>query len=198
MHKCVYVLINPNTNNIEAAVARALAPFDEAMQVRPYKLYLTHAVVTEMATRYGLKRDELKSLVPKVHDWVGGLGGIDDIGLFSTRTDNPHGEWDWYEIGGRWDGYLKGRRSSPTESESGTIESNSVPVSSLLSSRKLSSRLPAAIVTPTAQWVEKESFITTSYGWFTAERTKREWLFAVRRILAAFPQHLVVCVDVHF
>ncbi len=198
MHSCVYVLIGPDTNNIEAAVVRALAPFDEALQVRPYTLHINRSATEQMAKHYGLKADDLKSLVSKVPEWVGGVGGIDNFGLFTTRTDNPHGEWDWYEIGGRWNGYLKGRVPRSSDTESGAIENNSALVSSLLRNQKLPSRLPAAIVTPTGQWVEKDSFITTSYGWFVAERTKREWLLAVGRILAAFPQHIVVCVDVHF
>lgn len=191
MHSCVYVLIDPNTNNIEAAVARALAPFDESLQLRPYKLHLNRSATEQMAKHYGLKANDLKSLVPKVSEWVGGVGGIDNFGLFSTRTDNPHAKWDWFEIGGRWNGYLKGRVPRSSDTESAVIENNSAPVSSLLRNQKLASRLPAAIVTPTGQWVEKDSFLTTSYGWFVAERTRREWLLAVRRILAASPQHVV-------
>lgn len=197
MHSCVYVLIGPDTNNIEAAVARALAPFDEALPVRPYKLHFNRSASEQMAKHYGLKAGDLKSLVPKVPEWVGGVGGIDTIGLFTTKTDNPHGEWDWYEIGGRWNGYLKGRAPPSAATVAEIIENNSVTVSSLRRNQKLPSRLPAAIVTPTGQWVEKDSFVTTSYEWFVAERTKREWLQSVRRILDAFPQHIVVCVDVH-
>jgi hypothetical protein len=198
MHSCVYVLIGPDTKNIEAAVARALAPFDEALPIRPYKLHINRSAAEQMAKHYGLKADDLKSLVPKVRDWVGGSGGIDAIGLFTTRSDNPFGKWDWYEIGGRWDGYLTGKTPPRDADESGPIEDNSMQAATLFKNRKLPARLPAAVVTPTGEWVEEESFVTRYYGWFVVQRTKRDWLSVVRRILAAFPTHTVVCVDVHY
>ena len=198
MHQCVYVLIDPNTNNIERAVVRALAPFDENLSVPPYKVYLSHAATVEMASCHRLDPNDLPALAPLIEDWIGGEGGIDDTGLFSKRTTNPHGEWDWYEIGGRWDGYLHGRTAAPSDEVPGTAENNSVLAASLLKNRELASRLPAAILTPTGQWIEKSPFITTMSGWFIAEHTKAEWLAFTRRILTAFPKHIVVCVDVHF
>ena len=166
MHSCVYVLIDPNTNNIERSVERALAPFDENLRVPPYKVHISHEAKIEMATCYRLNPDDLPSLAPKIAEWIGGEGGIDDIGLFSKRTDNPDGAWDWYEIGGRWDGYVNGRTAAPSDEVPGTVENNSVLAASLLKNRRLSSRLPAVIVTPTGQWIEKAPYITTSSGWF--------------------------------
>lgn len=189
MHTCVYVIIHTDTQNIPASVARALAPFNEALPVRPYKVHLNHSTVEVMAKHYGLKVADQQALVAKIPEWIGGVGGIDHIGLFAEKTDNPRGKWDWYEIGGRWAGRISDRR---------VPWRNVLPTQKLLRHRRLPSLLPAAVVTPTGEWVEKDTFATTSFGWFVAERTRRDWLSIVRGILAAFPQHLVVCVDVHF
>lgn len=197
MHSCVYVLINGKKQNTESLVNQALAPFDEELAVPPYKEHLSRSGIRLMAEHYKISETDLKQLASKMQDWMGRPGGIDELGLFAVSTCNPHGKWDWYEIGGRWDGYLTGRTPPPTESASRLIDANSTRASTLLKDPKLSSRLPAAVVTPTGEWIEKDAFITTSSGWFIAERTKRDWMLALRRIVAAFPTHTVVCVDVH-
>jgi hypothetical protein len=188
MHSCVYVFIGQKTNSIPRSVAEALAPFNEALQVRPYKVHLNHSIVQMMAKHYGLKISDQQALIDKIPEWVGGTGGVDHIGLFAEKRDNPRGKWDWYEIGGRWMGYVAGRDRTACDV---------LPARKLLQDKKLSSRLPAALVTPTGEWVEKDTFTTTPFGWFVAERTDRDWLLTVQRILTAFPDHLVVCVDVH-
>lgn len=47
---------------------------------------------------------DLAQLVPHLPDWCGATGGVDATGLYVVTTSNPAGHWDWYEIGGRWDG----------------------------------------------------------------------------------------------
>lgn len=47
-----------------------------------------------------------------VQDWNGGIW--DDGGNLYFLT-NPDAQWDWYEVGGRWDGLLQLKESSHTE-----------------------------------------------------------------------------------
>ena len=107
MHYCVFVLI-PKDADIDIEVAKALAPFDDDLKVDPYKVYLDPQEITRMARHYGTKRTRLKVLAAHMEDWRSGPGGIDDRGLFAISTFNPNAKWDWYEIGGRWDGHLPG------------------------------------------------------------------------------------------
>lgn len=185
MHTCVYVIIGSHINNIPAAVAKALAPFNDALQVPPYKIRLNASAIQLMAEHYGIKASNHRALAEKIPEWIGGTGGVDQHGLFAAKTDNPSGKWDGYEIGGRWTDLLGGRSRDVAS------------VKSLLRDRRLSSRLPAAIVTPTGEWVEKDRVIVRSFGWFVASTSASDWRIHVRRILSSFPSHLVVCVDVH-
>ncbi len=118
-----------------------------------------------------------------MEDWRSGVGGVDDRGLFAISTFNPNAKWDWYEIGGRWDGHLPG---------------NVLSAAALLNRSDLKSLLPAALVTPDGSWHQRETFV--SEGWMHGrfERTSdRDWLTEVREALGSHPEHRVVCVDVH-
>ena len=199
MHSCIYVIIGPNTNtdtdtnDIESAVAKALAPFDEALTVAPYKVHLSSSGIRAMAEHYKVPETNLKQLAGKMQDWMRCRGGIDELGLFASLTSNPDGKWDWYEIGGRWDGLITGRKRPNSD----VLRNNSIRASTLLRARDFSARIPFSIVTPTGEWVERSTFETTSTGWYTRETPTDVWTAHVRRILAAFPMFRVVCVDTH-
>ena len=193
MHTCMYVLIDGKTHNIESLVGQALAPFDEELQVSPYKLYFSEHGVRAMAENYKLPETDLQALARKTHDWMRCEGGVDDLGLFAIQTSNPHGKWDWFEIGGRWNGLITGRK----EPDNKEIRNNFILASKLLASPDFAERLPFGIVTPTGEWVERSTFVTTYTGWYTRETATDAWCTHVRRILEAFPTHRVVGVDVH-
>ena len=147
-----------------------------------------------MAEHYKIPATDLQKLAEKMPDWRGVPGGVDELGLFAISTSNPDGKWDWYEIGGRWDGFIKGRKRPSTD----TIRNNIIRASTLLKSQNFAKRIPAGIVTPTGQWVERTLLITTSSGWYLRETPEDVWCNQVRRILKAFPTHRVVGVDIHF
>lgn len=193
MHSCVYVFIGPNTNDIETAVAKALAPFDEALTIPPYKIHLSSSGIRAMAEHYKLPETDLKQLAEKMQEWMGCPGGVDEFGLFAIQTSNPLGKWDWYEIGGRWDGLITGRKQ-PT---SDVLRNNCIRASTLLTARDFAKRIPFAVLTPTGEWVERSTFVTTFTGWYTRETPADDWSAHVRRILEAFPAFRVVCVDTH-
>ena len=182
MHYCVFVLI-PQDGDIDLKVATALAPFDDDLPAPPYKHHLHPSEIQAMARHYKLKKNDWKKLATQMEDWRGGLGGIDERGLFFVSTMNPQAHWDWYEIGGRWDGHIPG---------------NVLSVPALLKRRDLKSLLPAALVTPGGSWHQRETFVTDSWlhGRFES-KSERDWLIEVRETLGSYPEHRVVCVDVH-
>jgi len=90
---------------IEAEVARLLAPFDEKLDVTPYKKYEKPA---RMAEYYQMDPSDWEGLAKRMKDWTGCEGGVDGEGLFYWSTYNPESKWDWYRIGGRWDGVIRG------------------------------------------------------------------------------------------
>ncbi len=193
MHSCIYVLIDGDEQVAESLVANALDPFNEAHDVPPYKDHLSRSCTRYMAEHFKVPDTELQALAGKMPEWRGVPGGVDELGLFAICTSNPDGKWDWYEIGGRWDGFITGRK----QPNSDLIQNNSIVASTLLKARDFAKRLPAGIVTPTGEWIERTSLVTTSNGWYLREIPKRVWCNRVRRILAAFPRYRVVCVDAH-
>lgn len=193
MHSCIYVLINGEQDYIESSVDAALEPFDEALEVPPYKDRLSHSSIRFMAEQYKIAATDLHALAGKMSDWRGVPGGVDELGLFAICTSNPDGKWDWYEIGGRWNGFIKGKKRPNKD----LIRNNCIVASTLLKSPDFCKRLPAAIVTPSGEWVAHTSVITTSSGWYVRETPEKVWCNRVRSILEAFPRHRVVCVDAH-
>lgn len=196
MHSCVYVLIGPDTD-IEMLVAQAIGPFSEQRTVPPYKLHLPSSGARAIAQHYGLPETDLQAVAAQLPDWMGYAGGVDELGVFALVDRNPDAKWDWYEIGGRWNGYITGHRRRRERSATGLARHNCIAAAELLAAPDFADRLPHALVTPTGDWVERSTFVATSSGWYWREESDEAWRQRVRRILAAFPDHRVVAVDAH-
>ena len=183
MHFCTYVIID-SKGDIETQVALALTPFDDDLEVEYYKTYLEEAEIERMAGCYGISAKDLPSLAEKMVDWRGSDGGHDEIGLFAWRSDNPEGHWDWYEIGGRWNGRFKGR--------------NVIRAKTLFAMLDLKEFLPHCIIGPDGGWYEVESIIPAGFCNFgTVRKSDGQWLVELKQILASCPRSRVVCVDIH-
>lgn len=193
MHSCIYVLIDGKTHNIESLVDQALAPFNEELKVSPYKQHFSRAGVRMMAEHYKIPETDLHQLASKMQDWARCPGGVDQAGLFAIWTCNPDGKWDWYEIGGRWDGLITGRKRPSSD----VLRNNSILASRLLAARDFPKRIPCGVVTPTGDWVERSTVVSTFSGWYLRETASDVWCQRVRRILEVFPTNRVVCIDAH-
>jgi len=90
-----------------------LAPFDENLEVEPYKVYYDEESIAHMVSHYNeregynLDKNDLQALVPLMKEWGGyDKAAVDNDGLHYWSTYNPDSKWDWYQIGGRWRGQL--------------------------------------------------------------------------------------------
>jgi hypothetical protein len=182
MHFCVYVFV-PSDGDIEDLVDRALAPYSEDLEVPPYKVHLDAGEIEAMAKHYGVKPGETSTLVKHMNEWRGCHGGIDGLGLFALARWNPDGKWDWYEIGGRWRGRLRG---------------NVVRAATLLANPKLKELLPFGMLTPDGLWHERETLVGQGWMKWQLQRTSpSRWLQFVCKALKSNPDCRVVCVDIH-
>ena len=94
-------------------------------------------------------------------------------------TYNPKSQWDWYQVGGRWDGAIKG---------------NSKPVKALLAGKDRGF-IPFAIVTPDGEWHEKGEM-----GWWglvSNEKNSSKWDKEAIAILGKNKTCVAVGVDCH-
>ena len=108
---------------------------------------------------------------------------MDEKGLFAVHTYNPNGKWDWYEIGGRWDGFLRG---------------NAMIARTLRRQPNLKKLLPHDFVTPDGEWHEEETWHPAGYlGGTFSHKSQSIWLKEFTLALANWPHDRVVCVDRH-
>jgi hypothetical protein len=186
MHYCVFVIIGSNTN-IETRVAEALDPFAEDLRVAPYRIHFSHDDVVRMASHYQLSPSNLHLLAEKIEDWTGRTGGVDRDGLYRLCDFNPDGRWDWYEIGGRWDGHIPYSRQ------------NTARAATLAQAAYLEKCLPYFVLTPNGEWIEHERyyFADDPRNPCCEQISEDDWLALVRDTLKRWPDHYVVCVDIH-
>lgn len=94
-------------------------------------------------------------------------------------TYNPKSKWHWYEIGGRWDGWVTDKPGD-----------NVVEVQQFLDS----GLIPFAILTPDGEWHEEGEM-----GWFgISTNNKENWDDIARSIFEKYKDgHLAVIVDCH-
>jgi hypothetical protein len=99
-------------------VEKVLAPFDEELEVEPYKEYIEkpndewerHLKLLE---EHPEDRDEHDSdIVSFLSSWYESPVTMEDspdgTKLYSyLSTSNPNSKWDWWVIGGRWSGFFK-------------------------------------------------------------------------------------------
>jgi len=117
----------------------------------------------------------------------------------SRSTYNPKSKWDWWRVGGRWDGLLVGevRRSDNGFNfgeEHTQLRHNSRVVASLPTPLP-EDLVPFAIVTPDGAWHDRGRM-----GWWgmVSDATDRDqWGAQVREQLAAHPTALAVVLDCH-
>lgn len=97
---------------IETYLDKMLAPFNENLEVEPYIAYTKDKLV-EMYKEYkdSMKKrgnDDIISFEEYSEDYAG--YGLDEEGNALSRY-NPDSKWDWYVIGGRWDGLIETKNS---------------------------------------------------------------------------------------
>lgn len=111
---------------------------------------------------------------------------------------NPDSKWDWYRVGGRFDGLMT---NNPQESEGGfnfaskheTLANNSVPVQELIDSAE--PFIPYALVTPEGEWIERGEM-----GWWgmsSGDKDKAVWDAQVIAIYQKFSSLDAVLLDCH-
>jgi hypothetical protein len=85
---------------------RQLEPFFAELKVSPYKDFLDQGGIDLMAEHFSLAPTDLQGLAARMPEWDEAEGGVEDGRLFRWSTANPDGRYDWYELGGRFSGYL--------------------------------------------------------------------------------------------
>ena len=111
-------------------------------------------------------------------------------------TYNPNSKWDWWVIGGRWNGELIGKARDDGDGgfnfgdEFHSLRENSCKVQDIADGF-----IPFAVITPDGEWHEKGEM-----GWWgMASNKKKEslWKKEVEAIFKQYPDHIAVLLDCH-
>ncbi len=186
-HFSCHVIVPKQTrfNKVESYVIDVLAPFDENLEVESL----------EIECGCSLDDSKDKSCKPDCSECCG--AGRRQIMV------NPNVKWDWWRIGGRWDGTIL---DEPNASENGfnfgdeheTLDKNMATIDDLLRLKGKSFdrvAVPFALITPEGEWHEKGNM-----GWWgivTDEQEAAAWQKTVREFYNSYRDCRIVCCDLH-
>lgn len=115
-------------------------------------------------------------------------------------TRNPNGKWDWYRVGGRYDGVVSGQMADDDEKGFNfgvvheSLGQNLVPLTALLALEDLQERLGYALLGPDGTWLDRNR------GYHLSDMPWDEFCNLVRDKLKSIPNpenYLVLGVDCH-
>ena len=191
-------------SNLQAFIASQMAPYDENTEVEPYvsdsveqaQADLTRdisrfeRIIERQEANYNLEKCQellakLRVTTPeeKYREYIEYHEHFDGKGE-PTSTYNPDSKWDWYVIGGRWDGWINDRDTSNE-----AVSDNIATTEAVLERN----RIPHAIITPDGQWHEHGQM-----GWWGIMLTENDgYQSEARLLLGQFPGDHIIILDAH-
>lgn len=203
-HFTVAIIIAPEVADTENFVQQQMQPYDESIEVAPYVCYSLEQAAADIAATihrleliisrqesfYDLDKcranlDELRRMTPeeKYRAYCQYCDQFNDKGEPISRY-NPVSKWDWYVIGGRWDGWI-----NDLETDQHSYADNTASTEQVIARKKV----PHAIITPDGVWHQRGRM-----GWWAILATENEnWDDEALRLLGKYPGHKVVLIDAH-
>ena len=109
-HYAVLILYKPEQN-----INELLAPYNENLKVKPYIKYSKEEAIKYVEEWSDPQKLSTMSEEDKLNSMEIDFGYIRDNNNFLT-TYNPDSKWDWWEIGGRFNGSLKHKNGKEVSS----------------------------------------------------------------------------------
>jgi DNA-binding transcriptional MerR regulator len=213
-HFTIGIIVPPDEHQVKSFIAEQMEPYCENTEVELYVCYSLEEAAADLER--DIKRleqilrrqnpdynlDKCRDLLAKLRRTTPEEKYAEHIRLHERFDDqgqpistyNPDSKWDWYRIGGRWDGWITGNEQS---SEGGfnfgaqheTLANNAATTEQVLAAGKI----PHAIITPDGEWHERGQM-----GWWANLITENEdWDSDAKAILARYPGHRLVILDAH-
>lgn len=204
-HFIVNLIIHEDRVN-KRTIEKMLAPYDENCAVEPYIVHRKNDAAklhTEELNRLKgiLDRKDAKYNIDVFKRRYEKIRKMTDLQYYHYYFDrakkdkegnilstyNPNSKWDWWQIGGRFAGWL----NPNADKLRSKIKANSCPTEYAIEQKKI----PFAFVTPDGKWTEQGNM-----GWFAIvknEIPKQEWEKMVIVCYRKYPGHTVVQIDCH-
>jgi hypothetical protein len=200
-------MILPTGEVNKRKIEELLSPYDEEIQTEPYIAYY-------MRDAEKLHKEELR-YYKEILDRKDGGFNVEKIAEhykylqeisagqyydkhFEGRTRdkkgnilstyNPKSKWDWWQIGGRFAGWLL---NLPEKKSSNNLQDNCCPIEQVIIEKKI----PFALILPDGKWLEQGKM-----GWWaivTNEMPENAWEKLVISRYKRYPRHMVVQIDCH-
>ena len=145
--------------------------------------------------------EQIEQNHPKYNEPKSGCSECNGTGYYKS-TYNPNSKWDWWVIGGRWNGAIQNNRKDDNSGgfnfgdEFHQLENNSISCKDLLEVVKNDSDCyPFAIVTPDGEWCENAKM-----GWWGLTKDDKDtdsWHETVNEILEKYSDCIAVGCDLH-
>lgn len=190
MHFLLLVLIPEGTKKAKAYIKNAMEPFCEELETKPYKEFISLKELKDCCSSSGIELADPKvdpegsEVLSAIAAYHGGKAGFDkkENKHFYLSTYNPNGEWDWYRVGGRWDGWIVDNEQSSNngfnfDKVHETIENNSCTVKELTDDN-----IPNSIL--------------VDDKWYSRDNSKN-WHKKVKKLFEEYKNFLAVAVDCH-
>ena len=199
---------------IESFIEEQMESFDENAQVEPHVCYSVEQAKSDIdrdvkrLERIIARQDpdydlvKCREILAKLHRttpeekyraYVADHEGFNDRGE-PISTCNPKSKWDWYRIGGRWDGWITGNERESDGGFNFGVQHETVAHNIATTEQALErDKIPHAIVTPDGEWHERGEM-----WWFGIMLTESDgWDVEAKAILAKYPGHRIVILDAH-
>jgi len=180
-------------------VDRQLEPFSEHLEGEPYEVEIEPSEIADMAEHYGLEATDLEGLASRSADYFAEPGSVRDGRLIRTSTENPEAQFDWYAIGGRWEGCLELAAPRPVRKFFGLLSAGETRSASRARKREIDQevllRNPPAALLLRGEWHDSEWLEADSQS---VEAWEAAWRERFSRLWAQVPDDaLVTAVDIH-
>lgn len=176
-----------------------LAPFDEALDVAPRREYMSGRDYLRFVLHYQQEDETFRgdpehpSFDEFAKAW-NGRGIFFDAKIlpepYELTTYNPNSKWDWYQVGGRWDGSLMVPYADDSTKHRGVNQAFFRNIDWEATPR------PYAFITTHGEWFQKGEM-----GWWgmafeeDEHRYEADWKLHLERL--AESEVLVTAVDCH-
>jgi hypothetical protein len=169
-------LLPHETTDIQAAVARLIAPYDESLTVAPYKKYVSEKAVTSHARRFGIPAEDFPAVAAHMIAHYAATLKItthfqaDTLGIYVMTDTNPDAKYKRWSLN--------------------SLTDDVWPVAEM--PRDLT---PHAVITPEGQWHE---LFPTTWGKIPTAQEKERIAHDAYAIIDQFHGHLAVRLECHF
>ncbi|BCL83756.1 hypothetical protein ccbrp13_62210 [Ktedonobacteria bacterium brp13] len=189
-HIFVGVIVPGSTafENVEDTVKRQLEPFGDDWKVEPYKVYLDKEEISNIAKDHNISQKELEK-------WYGRPLALDERGSYYSSTYNSQAKWDYWCIGGSWDG-VASKMSRHNNDYRADIELGHCSLKGNMIRIAQVETIPQffALVTPDIHWYEIGSEgVKLECG----EQDRSEWEIKTQQIIETHRNDILVGIDCH-